>query len=115
MEPIYHIAEASSWERAGQDGSYRQSTVGRTIDEEGFIHCSYARQVEAVANNFYRGRSDLVLLVIDPARVEAEIREEAGGDGRERFPHIFGPLNLDAVVEVRPFACGADGLFRTPP
>jgi uncharacterized protein (DUF952 family) len=114
MEPLYHIAEAITWERANRDGIYRQSTVGRTVDEEGFIHCSYGRQVEAVANAFYRGRRDLVLLVIDPIRVAAEIREEEAGDGSERFPHIFGPLNLDAVVDARPLASGPDGLFHVP-
>jgi uncharacterized protein (DUF952 family) len=111
-EPLYHIAEATTWEQANQDGIYRQSTVGRTVDEEGFIHCAYARQVEAVANIFYRGRSGLVLLVIDPTRVVPDIREEDGGEGRQRFPHIFGPLNLDAVVDARPLASGPDGLFH---
>lgn len=66
-----------------------------------------------MANTFYAGRKDLLLLVIDPAKVASEIREEAV-DGPERFPHIYGPLNLDAVTEVRSFLPGEDGLFLAP-
>ena len=54
----------------------------------------------------------LLLLVIDPDRVEHEIREEQSGD--ELFPHIYGPLNVDAVVEARPFPPNADGTFTAP-
>jgi len=110
---ILHIAEASGWAEGQASGLYRRSTLGRTVEEEGFIHCSYWNQVEAVANAFYAGQEDLLLLVIDPARVAPEIREEAV-DGGERFPHIYGPLNLDAVTEVRPFSAGEDGVFATP-
>jgi uncharacterized protein (DUF952 family) len=113
MASIFHIAEASGWAEAQEIGTYRRSTLGRTVQEEGFIHCSYRSQVEAVANAFYAGQEDLLLLVIDPARVAPEIREEAV-DGHERFPHIYGPLNLDAVTEVRTFSPREDGRFAAP-
>ncbi len=102
MASIFHIAEVSGWAEAQVSGIYRRSTLGRTVEEEGFIHCSHWHQVEFVANAFYAEQKDLLLLVIDPARVAPEIREEAI-EGLERFPHIYGPLNLDAVSEVRPF------------
>src|SRR5579862_1715908 len=70
VEPIFHIAEMSGWSEAQAGGAYRRSTLGRTVEEEGFIHCSYWNQVESVANRFYVGRQNLLLLVIDPARVE---------------------------------------------
>ena len=69
MAPIFHIAEASGWADAQANGLYRRSTLRRTLEDEGFIHCSYRDQVEAVANAFYAGRKDLLLLVIDPAKV----------------------------------------------
>src|ERR1700756_4558047 len=74
---IYHIAARADWERALCDGAYVTSTRGVTLAEQGYIHASEAAQVAGVANAFYTGTGeDLVLLVIDPARVEAEIRYE---------------------------------------
>ena len=79
------------------------STRGRTLAEEGFIHASTAEQVPLVAGAYYRGVPDLVLLVIDTERVRpgAPLRTVPGQP--DPYPHIYGPLNLDAVVETRPF------------
>src|SRR5579864_2903915 len=102
MERIYHIARAADWEAAQTEGDYRISTRDRTLQDEGFIHCSHAHQVDNVAKMFYSGLDDLVLLEIDRELVGPEVRDESVG-GDERFPHIYGPLNLDAVVQVQPF------------
>jgi uncharacterized protein (DUF952 family) len=99
---IYHIAEAADWERARRDGQYTTSTLGRTLAEEGFIHAATAGQVAQVANAFYRGVPGLLLLVIDPALVGPEIRYEHVPGQDLPYPHIYGPLNTDAVVETRP-------------
>jgi len=114
VEPIFHIAETVAWERAQTSGEYRCSTLGRTLDEVGFIHCSRLGQVAAVANARYRPAPPLVLLVIDPGKVRAEIRDEDLEGAGQPFPHVYGPLNIDAVVEVRPFVPGPDGSFRAP-
>lgn len=111
---IYHIATASDWARAQAAGEYTTSTLGRTLAEEGFIHCSAAGQVAGVANMFYRGLPDLVVLVIDVGRVLPEIRLEQLAGSAEPFPHIYGPLNVDAVVEARRFEPGSDGQFCFP-
>jgi uncharacterized protein (DUF952 family) len=103
---IYHIAAAADWARAVRDGQYTMSTRGRTLAEEGFIHAATAGQVAQVANAFYRGEPDLVLLVIDPALVGPEIRYEPVPGQADPYPHIYGPLNLDAVTETRPFTPG---------
>ena len=113
MEPIFHIASATDWHAAQASSEYRISTRGRTLQEEGFIHCSYADQVCRVANAFYRGMDGLVLLVIDRSRVRAEVRDETSG-GDERFPHMYGPLNIDAVIDVLPFEPLGDGTFENP-
>jgi uncharacterized protein (DUF952 family) len=108
---IYHIAAAADWERAVRDGQYTTSTRGLTLAEQGFIHASTADQVALVANAFYRGAPDLLLLVIDTGLVGPEIRYEHVPGQADPYPHIYGPLNLDAVREARPFAPGPDGQF----
>jgi uncharacterized protein (DUF952 family) len=109
---IYHIATRADWERAGADGEYTRSSVDKTLAEEGFIHASQASQVARTANRFYRDvPGDLVLLVIDPGLLRAEVRYEAVPGAELPFPHIFGPMNVDAVIAVRPFTAGPDGTF----
>jgi uncharacterized protein (DUF952 family) len=112
---IYHIATAADWARACQDGQYTTSTRGRTLAEEGFIHTSAAGQVARVANSFYRGEPDLLLLVIDAARVEEEIRYEPVPGQAQPYPHIYGPLNIDAVIQTRPLRPARDGRFFFDP
>ena len=109
---IYHIATRADWERATAAGEYTMSSVGTTLAEEGFIHASQASQVTRTANKFYRDvPGDLLLLVIDTGRVGPEIRYEPVPGAELPFPHIYGPLNTDAVIEARPFAPGPDGEF----
>jgi glutathione S-transferase len=114
VEPIFHIAEVADWIEALAKGEYGQSTLGYTLDQVGFIHCSRSDQVAAVANAIYPDRSDLVLLHIDREKVQAEIRDENLEGSDDVFPHIYGPLNLDAVTSVIPFTPGANGRFAAP-
>jgi uncharacterized protein (DUF952 family) len=100
MEHIFHVTRADDWRAAQASGTYRYSTRDRTLEEEGFIHCSYAHQVRHVVTTYFRDVDGLLVLVIDPQRVNSEIRVESAG-GEEHFPHIYGPLNLDAVIETR--------------
>ena len=111
---ILHITSADDWRAANAKGSYELSTRGKTLAEVGFIHCSNADQVVRIANAIYRGVQGLVLLVIDRARVASPIRDEPADTGPERFPHIYGPLNPDAVVEVLPFEPNPDETFTLP-
>jgi uncharacterized protein (DUF952 family) len=110
MSVIYHISTGPNWAQAQRDGEYTMSTRDKTLAEEGFIHCSDASQVAGVANVFYPGERDLLLLVIEPERVTSRVQYDPVAD--QRYPHIYGPLNLDAVVEMRPFAPASDGIFR---
>ena len=109
MNYVYHITKREQWEEARSAGAYRGDTLGT----EGFIHCSQLHQVVPTANALFRGQKDLVLLVIDSARVRAEIRYE-GPAGEELFPHIYGPLNLDAVTQALDFEPRPDGSFQLP-
>ena len=112
---IYHIAMAADWERALADGQYTTSTRGVTLAEQGFIHASTARQVAGVANSFYQGAPDLLLLVIDAQRLTAPLRYDEVPGAAEPFPHIYGPLNPDAVIQALPFPPGPDGTFSFDP
>ena len=116
MRLIYHIATRANWERARRDGQYTTSTIGRTLAEEGFIHASGPEQVADVANRYYKGvPDDLVVLVIDADRVLAEIRYEEVPGAAAPFPHIYGPLNADAVLAACPLPVGQDGEFAFSP
>ena len=101
---IFHIALRSEWDQAKQTGSYTTSTRGRTLAEEGFIHASRADQVQGVRDAFYADVVDpLVLLVIDTERLTAPVVEESPAEGvDETFPHVYGAINADAVIEVQP-------------
>ena len=103
MTRIYHVALARDWEAACAGGQYAVSTLGRTLAEEGFIHASRADQWEAVRQRFYAGVAEpLVLLVIDPSRLTAVVRDEPVPGLEETFPHVYGPIDLEAVVDVVP-------------
>jgi glutathione S-transferase len=114
MQTIFHVTADTDWRAAQASGAYQLSTRGRSLEDEGFIHLSYANQVARVANAIYRGVPGLVLLVVDLERVTAPVREENLDGGDERFPHMYGPLNLDAVIEVLPFEPATDGTFTLP-
>lgn len=116
---IVHLCRQTEWRAALSLGEYRAAS----LSSEGFIHASRPEQVAAVASAFYRGLPDLVLLWIDPARLRAEVRWEPGippqpGDApvnEQVFPHLYGSLNLDAVLTVTGFAPDGDGIFRERP
>lgn len=107
MDVILCIAPLERWKAAQEAGTYRTES----LEDEGFIHASTLGQVCTVAERVYPGRQDLVLLRIDPARLTAELRYE-GKPGGELYPHLYGPLNLDAVLEAVPFGPGPDGRFH---
>jgi len=111
---IFHIAEAGDWRAARHLGEYRVSTRGRTLAEVGFIHAARREQVLGVAEAFYRDAGPLLLLTIDPARLAAPVRDEQVAPGAV-FPHIYGPVPVEAVVAVTPLERTADGGFVLPP
>lgn len=108
MDYIYHIASEKTWLDALEFGEYLHPSLG----SEGFIHCSTRSQVVSTANRYFQGQDGLVLLEIDPALAAAEIRYEPA-DG-EDYPHLYGPLNLEAVVDVIRLKPDARGKFHFP-
>lgn len=108
---LFHIARQRDWQHAQTIGSYQPESLAC----EGFVHCSTPAQLVATANRFFRGQTDLVLLAIARDRVTAEVRDDFVTAENQTFPHIWGPLNLDAVACVWPFAADATGNFALPP
>jgi uncharacterized protein (DUF952 family) len=107
---ILHIAHRQDWETALADSHY----TNESLATEGFIHCSLPEQVLGPANELYHGQTDLLLLVIDPELLEADLVYEDTIGAGQNFPHIYGPLNLDAVTQVVGFPPQPDGSFVLP-
>lgn len=110
---ILHIASRSDWDSAVERGSYAPPSLAA----EGFIHCSTSAQIRATANRFFHGQTGLVVLCIDESQLRASLKYESPALDENRdglFPHLYGPLNLDAVVDVIDCPCSADGSFAMP-
>lgn len=104
---IFHVALRSEWEDAQRCGSYTTSTLGVSLAEEGFIHASREDQWRGVMQRFYTGVTEpLVLLEIDTDRLSSPVVEETPAGANETFPHIYGPLEPEAVVRVVPIERG---------
>ena len=96
---IIRITVTKHWEEAQEKGFYRAFDY----EEEGFIHASTFEQVDETAKLHYANQTDLVLLIIDTELVNVPIKWEHSAKRGQDFPHIYGDLNLDAIIEVRPF------------
>jgi uncharacterized protein (TIGR00730 family) len=104
-DTLFHLAAQADWQRPGP------TYVPAAYATDGFIHCSTAQQLPAVANRFYRGREDLVLLRIAPGELGAEVRFENLEGGTELYPHLYGELPRSAVIRALPLKPDADGGF----
>lgn len=95
-EYIYHVTTKKEWELAQSQNEYKP----KGYEQDGFIHCSTERQVAGVLERFYKGQTNLVKLKIEKAKVDRPVLFELAQDLNELFPHIYGPLNLNSVVDV---------------
>ncbi|KPI02724.1 protein of unknown function DUF952 [Actinobacteria bacterium OK074] len=117
-ELLLHITERSLWDAARDKGAYEMSTRGKTLQEEGFIHCSLRPQLARTASFLYGshdGPDDLVVLVVDPALLDVPLRYEEATPGGEVFPHVYGPIPVSAVVDVEVWDGRGDGQPGSPP
>ena len=99
---LLHLIEPAAWRAALTDGAVRPPSLASV----GFVHLSTPEQVHLPAGRLYPGRRDLVLLVVDPARLTDPVRFEAGvpaDPGGMLFPHLHGPLPVSAVIAVVPY------------
>lgn len=93
---IYHVVSEADWEQAIKEGSYAASSLAT----EGFIHTSSEAQVKGVMERYYSNKTNLLLLHIDETKLKSLLKYETASSVNEDFPHIYGRLNLDAVVKV---------------
>ncbi|HUO05216.1 MAG TPA: DUF952 domain-containing protein [Candidatus Binataceae bacterium] len=112
---IFHILKRDEWTHAVASGRYSPPSLA----VEGFIHCSTIDQLIGTANGFFHGQDGLAVLCIEEHLLTAPLKLEPPADAADAraktlFPHIHGPLNLDAVAKVIDFPCEADGSFRMP-
>ena len=96
MPLIYHITSREAWEQAQVKGLYDTPS----LKEEGFIHCCEAAQVEHIKSKYYANTTDLVKLVIDTDKLKSQLVFEWSPSLEETFPHIYGPIDMDAVIAV---------------
>lgn len=111
---LVHLCAQGEWQQAAGSGEHRPASLA----EVGFIHLSSPEQVHLPANRLYAGRTDLVLLRIDPARLTHPVRWEPGVPTDPEsmlFPHLYGPLPTDAVTSVTRYLPAADGTFAELP
>jgi uncharacterized protein (DUF952 family) len=114
---IYHITLRGAWLEARKRGEYRAGS----LEKEGFVHCSTNSQILPVVDKFFKGQRHLLLLVIDPSLLTSELKYEPPSDGAppgipedDLFPHVYGPINLDAVVKAVDLESLPDGSYDLP-
>lgn len=105
---LLHIISTAGWADARSAGSILPAAG------EEFVHCSDRGVVHVTAGRFFHGQSGLLLLVIDPKLLGVPVRWEAVADSPLWFPHVYGPIPAEAVVEVHDFPCLPDGSFVLP-
>jgi len=96
MPVIYHLTGATEWETARRNGYYENPS----LKAEGFIHCSQEHQVAAVLERYFAGKTDLVKLTIDTDKLTSKFVFDWSPSTHDTFPHIYGPINIDAVIGV---------------
>ena len=107
---LLHLISSDEWSSAKTEGELRPES----LSSAGFIHLSTPEQVHLPADRLYRGRDDLLLLHIDPARLDAPLRWESGvatDPESMLFPHLYGALPVSAVINVTSYRPGANGSF----
>ena len=112
---IYHITSRTVWMKARQRGDYR----AESLETEGFIHCSTEEQVIPVAEKYYKGQESLLLLMIEPEYLTSDLRWEPPAGGTpppgvpegSLFPHVYGPINIEAVIRVFDLQSQPDGKY----
>lgn len=112
---VFHIATEADWRAARLAGAYTTSTVGLTLEQEGFIHLSRDSQAAAVLSRYYSDVHEaLTLLVVDTELLTAPWQFDKIPGAELSFPHVYGPLNCSAVVEAQPLMRGAAGQWQLP-
>lgn len=98
MPLIYHVTTENDWNKAKGEGLY----IAPSLKDEGLIHCCLSEQVEGILQTYYKDKSDILILTIDTRLLRSQLVYEWSSSLEDTFPHIYGPINTDAVIEVKP-------------
>lgn len=96
---LFHFASRRDWAEAQSSEHYRAPSLA----SEGFIHCATRSQIPGVIRRHLQGRTDLVRLTLDAARLEPALRYEWSDASRDEYPHVHGPIPMNAVIAVELF------------
>ena len=99
---IFHVTTPDVWQAAQEAGGYTTSTRGVTLAEKGFVHCAEAHQVEEVRTRWFDDLDELLLLEVETELLTSPWRRERLPGADQPHPHVYGPVDLAAVVGVRP-------------
>lgn len=106
IEFIYHLLPEGEWTKVSGLMDYEPIS----LKQEGFIHFSFPNQIDGVIKRYYQNVDSLIILKVDVSKIQSKLKiEEAPENGS--FPHLFGKLNLDAVVGVYKIQIGSDGIY----
>lgn len=105
---IFHLASEKQWKENKGSAVY----TPESLESEGYIHCCTGEQLQETANRFYNGEKKLLLIVINTALVDQEIKYEQDPESGEEHPHIYGPLTLGAVIDKIKLRPETDGNFE---
>lgn len=104
---IFHLVPRKEWNNLKKESKY----IPQSVEDEGFIHCSSGNQIRDTANRLFKGTRRMLLLVINTTLVEAPIKYEEDTAKGQTFPHIYGPLNMDAIIDKIRLEPEEDGTF----
>lgn len=107
---IFHLTTTNAWGNSKASGIYKPPMLAET----GYLHASFDHQFMNIANTVFRGHKDILLLEIDAGKLTSEVKNEDLRRGGAPYPHIYGPINCDAVIAVHPIKPRADGTFAWP-
>lgn len=104
---LFHITTKDDWKQFNNSGRYEPES----LESDGFIHCSTGDQVEATANRIFEDEDEILLLVIDATTLHEDIKYEEDADTGEKFPHLYSPLNTNAIIDKITIKAEDDGKF----
>lgn len=105
---IFHITTLDNWKQYQQSGNYKPES----LDSEGFIHCSTGEQLEDTANRLFGDKDEILLLVIDASMIREDVKYEEDGETGDKFPHIYKPLSVNAVIDKIDIRAEENGKFN---
>lgn len=107
---IFHITTKEDWSKQSGGNSFSAPS----LKDLGFIHCALKHQIIRVANSRLRGKTNLVLLGIEEDKLKSKLVYEDLSNLNEEHPHVYGPINIDAITQVIDFPPEGDGSFSLP-